>query len=198
MSTKTTRMELIHLKRRILFAKRGHKLLKDKRDSMMASFFSLVRRAKQSSRAAESLHTECNRLLVSAASYSPYPGLLSASISGESKVLVKTTYSNIASIRIPAFSLASAPPEPSLSGLSPKGAEKLFRKHRELVLATLELAGLEKGIRLMAEEIESTNRRVNALEHILIPRFESDARAIEFKLEEREREMFATLSRISE
>ncbi len=191
-------MELIRLKRRIAFARRGHKLLKDKRDSMMAQFMLLVKKAREAHAKAEGLYGECKGFLLESVAYSPYPELLASSVGEGEKLLAEVRYSNVMSIRVPSFSLGSESYEPKFGDLAPKGAGKLFSKHKELVLATLELASLEKGIRLMAKEIETTNRRVNALEYILIPRFETDAKAIEFKLEEREREMFSTLNRISE
>jgi V/A-type H+/Na+-transporting ATPase subunit D len=191
-------MELIRLKRRIAFARRGHKLLKDKRDSMMKEFMTLVKQARGAQVKAERLYSECRSLLLESAAYSSYQELLVASAGEGEKMSTSVRYSNVMSIRIPTFSQNSANYEPQFGDLAPKGAKKLFKMHKELVLATLTLATLEKGIRLMAREIETTNRRVNALEHILIPRFESDAKAIEFKLDEREREMFSTLNRMSE
>ncbi len=198
LATKTTRNELIQLERRIAFARRGHKLLKDKRDSMMKQFMSLIKRAREANRRAEELYLEARELLLSTAAYSPYPELLASSIGEGERISAHVRYSQVMSVRVPSFSIEKLTYEPKFGDLAPKGAEELFARHKELVLATLELASLEKGIRLMAKEIETTSRRVNALEHVLIPRFEADAKAIEFKLEERERGMFSTLSRIGE
>ena len=191
-------MELIKLKRRISFARRGHKLLKDKRDSMMKHFMNLVKRAKKEHAHAEGLYLECRGILFESIAYSPYNELFAASVGEGKRALAVVSYSQVLSTRVPAFSLKKINYKLGFGEFSQKGARQLFDLHRELLFATLELATLEKGIRLLAKEIETTNRRVNALEHILIPRFESDAKAIEFKLEEREREMYSTLNRISE
>ena len=191
-------MELIRLKKRIAFARRGHKMLKEKRDSMMKQFMVLVKKAKSAQSKAESLYGECRGVLLESAAYSPYAELLGASVGEGERLSVGVKYAHAASIRVPSFSLESVTYEPQFGEMAPKDAAKLFRKYSELVLATLELATFEKGIRLMAKEIETTGRRVNALEYILITRFEADAKAIEFKLDEREREMFSTLNQISE
>lgn len=191
-------MELIKLKRRIAFARRGHKLLKDKRDSLMKHFMSLVKRAREAHREAETQYEECAGLLDQASRFNPYAELLIASAHEGDKLSAETDYSQVMSLAIPSFRLSLPEYVPQYGELAPKGATKLFRKHRELLLKTVELASLEKGIRMMADEIASTSRRVNALEYILIPRFESDAKRIEMKLEELERSAFSSLNRISE
>ncbi len=191
-------MELIKLKKRIVFARRGHKLLKEKRDSMMKHFMTLIKRAKEAHQSTEELYEECNELLRGMAMYHPYGDIYAATFTEKQQLEAEADYTNVMSIRVPTFKLDVPEYSPQYGEMSPKNATLFFNKYRELIIKTTELASLEKGIRLMADEIASTRRRVNALEHVLIPRFESDAKTIEMKLDELERSMFSTLNRISE
>ncbi|MFH1447790.1 MAG: V-type ATP synthase subunit D [Candidatus Micrarchaeota archaeon] len=194
----TTRMELIKLKKRLVFARRGHKLLKEKRDSMMKHFMTLIKRAKEAHRITAELYKECDELLREMAMYNTYRDLYITSFSGEQPLEVEADYTNVMSIRVPTFKLEVPEYSPQYGDIAPKNTTLFFRKYRELLIKTAELASLEKGIRLMADEIASTRRRVNALEHVLIPKFEKNAKTICMKLDELERSMFSTLNRISE
>ncbi|MCX6777752.1 MAG: V-type ATP synthase subunit D [Candidatus Micrarchaeota archaeon] len=192
-----TRMELLKLKRRIALAKRGHKLLKDKRDTMMKSFMNLIRRVRESRKEVEELYSECNSLSNELVAYNSFSELRTISSSANRPRELAIVEGRVFSVRTPQYEfMEQRTYEQQFGDIAPPGAARTFSKYDLLVKKTVELASLEKSINLLAGEISSTRRRVNALERILIPRFERDRDAIRMKLDEIERSMFSAINRM--
>ena len=186
-----TRMVLNQLKGRLKTARRGHKLLKDKRDELMRQFMDVVRRNKE-------LRTKVEQGLTAAfASQQVASAIMSPEMMEQAllyprqSVELDVTYKNIMSVNVPRYRFQTKNNDPSeifpygfaqTSGELDDALEKLARVFRDM----LELAEVEKTMQLLAEEIEKTRRRVNALEYVMIPELEGNIKYISMKLEENE------------
>ena len=184
-----TRMELTRLKAKQKTALRGHKLLKDKRDGLMKQFMQEVRRTRQQ-RVEEGLAQANAAFTVASAVMSPEmleQALMAPRLSTE----VTVDQRNIMSIAVPVFHRAEQETQPDLacygfaqtSGELDDALQALNRVYSDL----LELAQAEKTVQLLAQDIERTRRRVNALEYVVIPENQRNIRYITMKLEENER-----------
>ena len=187
-----TRMELKKVQARYTMARRGHKLLKDKRDELMKKFLEVVRENKElRERVEASLAKVHGSFGIAAATVSPHM-LKEALILPKKEGKLDVSYKNVMSVTVPVF---------SLQVLSEGGADgynygmaftsgELDAAARELngLLSDLvKLAEMEKTAQMLAEEIEKTRRRVNALEYIMMPRYLETIKTIKMKLEENER-----------
>ena len=189
-----TRMEMKKLQARYTTARRGHKLLKDKRDELMKQFLEVVREDK-------ALREQVEEAL---AAY--YRGFSIASASGNPKMLeealispkkegeLKVSYRNMMSVTVPEFEFASsgegsAAAESFNYGLAFTSGELdvSLRELNGILESLLRMAELEKKAQLLAEEIEKTRRRVNALEYIMMPQYLQTIKSIKMKLDENER-----------
>jgi V/A-type H+-transporting ATPase subunit D len=188
------RMELSRLKKRVVVAKRGHKLLKDKQDALIKEFLQKAREVKALREDVERELFLCYQSFQMARAQT-IPSMIEQSLlmaGGETSVQV--IYKNVMSVNIPRFEL----PERTIQlsyGLasSPGSLDVALERFSRIITRLVELAAEEKGLKLMALEIERTRRRVNALEHVMIPSFTEAIRSISMKLEENER---STLSRL--
>jgi V/A-type H+-transporting ATPase subunit D len=185
-------MELKKVQARYTTARRGHKLLKDKRDELMKKFLEVVRENKElRERVEASLAKVHSSFSIASATVSPQM-LKEALILPKKEGKLDVTYKNVMSVTVPMF---------SLQVLSEGGADgynygmaftsgELDAAARELngILEDLvKLAEMEKTAQMLAEEIEKTRRRVNALEYIMMPRYLETIKTIKMKLEENER-----------
>lgn len=195
MASKTvnpTRMELTRLKIRLKTATRGHKLLKDKRDELMKQFLEIVRKNRElRTRVEESLMQAHHSFTVASAILSPEM-LEQALLYPKQSVALGMDFKNIMSVNVPVYSFQKKTDSPSeifpygfaaTSGELDDALEALSRVADDL----LELAQIEKSMHLMAQEIEKTRRRVNALEYVMIPEMQETIKYISMKLEENER-----------
>lgn len=188
------RMELSRLKRRIVVAKRGHKLLKDKQDALIKEFLKKARDVKELREDVERELRLCYQSFQIARAQT-LPSMIEQSLmcaGGAAKIQV--SHKNVMSVNVPLFVM----PEMSVQmsyGLasSPGSLDVALERFSKIMRRLVELAAAEKGLKLMALEIERTRRRVNALEHVMIPSFAEAIRSISMKLEEMER---STLSRL--
>lgn len=187
-----TRMELTRLKRRLVTARRGHKLLKDKRDELMKQFLEIVRDNRQLRiRVEEALIRVHASFTVATAVMSPEMLMQSLMLPKQS-VSLDVRYKNIMSVNVPEFDFKMR--NDNLSDIYPYGfamtsgelddaVNSLFHTLQDMLL----LAQREKAAQLLAQEIEKTRRRVNALEYIMIPQLSETIRYIAMKLDENER-----------
>ena len=198
-----TRMELSRLKKRLSTALRGHKLLKDKRDELMRQFLETVREAKllraQLEKELKSVYD--NFLLAS--SVMPAESLDAALLAPKQEVYLEQTSKNIMSVEIPVYSIRTRTSDESdifSYGFASTSFEldDAVRGVSAVLPVMLKLAEKEKAVKLMADEIEKTRRRVNALEHVLIPRYTETIRFIKLKLEENERSSRARLMKVKD
>ena len=198
-----TRMELSRLKNRLSTALRGHKLLKDKRDELMRQFLETVREAKllraQLEKELKSVYD--NFLLAS--SVMPAESLDAALLAPKQEVYLEQTSKNIMSVEIPVYSIRTRTSDESdifSYGFASTSFEldDAVRGVSAVLPVMLKLAEKEKAVKLMADEIEKTRRRVNALEHVLIPRYTETIRFIKLKLEENERSSRARLMKVKD
>lgn len=198
-----TRMELSRLKKRLSTALRGHKLLKDKRDELMRQFLETVREAKllraQLEKELKSVYD--NFLLAS--SVMPAESLDAALLAPKQEVYLEQTSKNIISVEIPVYSIRTRTSDESdifSYGFASTSFEldDAVRGVSAVLPVMLKLAEKEKAVKLMADEIEKTRRRVNALEHVLIPRYTETIRFIKLKLEENERSSRARLMKVKD
>jgi len=193
------RMELIRLKKRLLVAKRGYKLLKDKRDALIQVF---VRLAKESNVAREELE---EKLLKCYAIFSNTSSLMSKLALEETLMFPKAkgeaevSFKNIMSVNVPQYKLKSEGRYYSY-GLVDTTAEldSALKKYHEILPLMLRVAELDKSITLLANEIEKTRRRVNALEYVIIPDLEETIKFITMKLDEMARSSTSAIMRIKE
>ena len=186
-----TRMVLNQLKGRLKTARRGHKLLKDKRDELMRQFMDVVRRNKElRTKVEQGLTAAFASQQVASAVMSPEM-MEQALLYPRQSVELDLSYKNIMSVNVPRYRFQTKNSDPSeifpygfaqTSGELDDALEKLAQVFQDM----LELAEVEKTMQLLAEEIEKTRRRVNALEYVMIPELEGNIKYISMKLEENE------------
>lgn len=196
-------MVLNQLKGRLKTARRGHKLLKDKRDELMRQFMDVVKRNKELRiRVEEGLTAAFASLQVASSIMSPEM-MEQALLYPRQSVELGMTYKNIMSVNVPRYSFHTKNNDPSevypygfaqTSGELDDALEKLSLVFQDM----LELAEVEKTMQLLAEEIEKTRRRVNALEYVMIPELEGNIKYISMKLEENENATKVRLLKVKE
>lgn len=198
-----TRMVLNQLKGRLKTARRGHKLLKDKRDELMRQFMDVVKLNKQLRlKVEEGLTAAFSSLQVASAIMSPEL-LEQALMYPRQSVELGMEFKNIMSVNVPRYSFHTKNNDPSeiypygfaqTSGELDDALDKMARVFEDM----LELAQVEKTMQLLAEEIEKTRRRVNALEYVMIPELEQNIRYISMKLDENESSTKVRLMKVKE
>ena len=187
-----TRMELTRLKGRLRTASRGHKLLKDKRDELMKQFLDVVREDKELRTRVEAALSEVYRGFSVASAVSSPKMLQEALICPKKECELVVDYKNLMSVTVPVFQariLAEGNSDSYNYGLAFTSGEldSSLRALSGIMEDLIRMAELEKTAQLLAEEIERTRRRVNALEHILMPQYLATVKSIKMKLDENER-----------
>lgn len=186
-----TRMELTRLKKQLKTATRGHKLLKDKLDELMKQFLEIVRENKRlREEAEEALNRAYKSFIIARA-------VMSQEYMGESLMMPKQVVTvgvsnkNIMSVNVPIFDFKTSG---SQSDIYPYGLaftsgelDSSMEAFSAAMVPLLRLAESEKSAQLLAQEIEKTRRRVNALENVMIPNYQETIKYIRMKLDENER-----------
>ena len=198
-----TRMELTRLKGRLKTAQRGHKLLKDKRDELMRQFLILLRQ-NQALRAKVEAGLESANAAFTVASAVMSPEVLEqALLYPKQQVELEVQLQNVMSVYVPNYQFQAQTSD--LSDIYPYGFAQTSGELDDALanLASvfhdmLELAQVEKSVQLMAREIETTRRRVNALEHVMIPDYLEKIRYLSMKLDENERGATARLMKVKD
>lgn len=198
-----TRMELANLKERLDLATRGHKLLKDKQDGLMRQFIELIRQNNVMRQATEKNLTSAMNSFAIAKSLIHESFIEEVMANPADPVTLNIDINNVLSVRVPqmTFNFDSRYEDSDLIyGFLGSNAEldNTFEELSSTMHDMLKLAEIEKTCQLMADEIETTRRRVNALEYRTIPDLEETIQFIEMKLEESERAETTRLMKIKD
>jgi V/A-type H+-transporting ATPase subunit D len=191
------------LKKRLRTARRGHKLLKDKRDELMKRFLEVVRENKTLREEAEEKLQLVHSRFVMARAEMNTELLEEALMFPKQKVELSASTKNIMSVDVPVLEFHTESDD--AGDIYPYGfantsseLDVAIATLSELTPTLLKLAELEKSAQLMADEIEKTRRRVNALEYVLIPNLEETIKYIVMKLDENERGNLTRLMKVKD
>ena len=198
-----TRMELTRLKKKLVTAKRGHKLLKDKRDELMRQFLNLVRENRELREKVEARLAEANKNFVLARAGMSQEALNVAMMTPKQEVYLDVGSRNVMSVDIPVFSYKTRTSDPNDIyaygfAFTSSDLDDAVKSLADLLPDMLRLAEVEKSCQMMAIEIEKTRRRVNALEHVMIPETQATIKYITMKLDENERSSQVRLMKVKD
>ena len=198
-----TRMELTRLKKKLATAIRGHKLLKDKRDELMRQFLDLVRENKALREKVEAGIAAANQNFVLARSGMTDEALNVALMAPKQEVYLESETRNVMSVEIPVFKYKTRTSDPNDIysygfAFTSSDLDDAVKSLADLLPDMLRLAEVEKSCQLMAAEIEKTRRRVNALEHVIIPEAQNNIKYITMKLDENERSTQIRLMKVKD
>ena len=196
-------MELSRQKKKLVTDTRGHKLLKDKRDELMRQFLELVRENKALREKVEAGIAEANRNFVLAKAGVSDATLNAALLAPKQEVYLEAGTKNVMSVNIPVFEAKTRTPDegdiyPYGYAFTSSDLDGAVKSLSDLLPDLLRLAEIEKSCQLMAIEIEKTRRRVNALEHVMIPDAQQKIKFITMKLDENERSTQIRLMKIKD
>jgi len=198
-----TRMELGKIKKRLVVAVKGHKLLKDKRDELMRQFLDMIRETKELRLAVEEKIAEANRGFAMASSLMQKEALVSALMLPKQSVNLEISSKNVMGIDVPVFNIKQKTQNKGdvLSygyAVTSGDLDNSIMLLSEVLPDLLKLAQQEKTLQMLAGEIEKTRRRVNALEYIMIPNYQDTIRYITMKLDENERSNLTRLMKVKD
>ena len=198
-----TRMELTRLKKKLVTATRGHKLLKDKRDELMRQFLILVRENMELRQKVEGGILSANKNFVIAKAGMSEEALHTALMAPKQEVYLEPGKKNVMSVDIPVFDYWTRTADANdiysygfaFTSADLDGAVKSLA---DILPDMIKLAEIEKSCQMMASEIEKTRRRVNALEHVIIPETRKNIKFIKMKLDENERSSQIRLMKVKD
>ena len=198
-----TRMELTRLKKRLVTARRGHKLLKDKRDELMRQFLEAVRENKRVRREVEAKLEVANQHMSVARSLMSNQAIAIAMMYHKQSMSLEVSEKNVMSVKVPVFKAQyKTADEGDIYSygysFTPIDLDDAILALSDIMPDLIALAEIEKKCQLMASEIEKTRRRVNALEHVMIPDYEEKIRFITMKLDESERSATTRLMKVKD
>ena len=187
----------------LVTATRGHKLLKDKRDELMRQFLDKVRENKRLRERVENGIQAANKNFLLARAGMQDEVLNTALLAPKQKVTLESETENVMSVDIPKFTFKTRTPDENdiysygfaFTSSDLDGAVKSLS---DIFPDMLKLAECEKACQLMAAEIEKTRRRVNALEHVMIPELQENIKYITMKLDENERSTQIRLMKVKD
>lgn len=198
-----TRMELSRIKDKLAVARKGHKLLKDKRDELMRQFLIMVRENMELRKHVEEGIRQANINFIVAKADMDAETLNTALMAAKQKVTLGVSTKNVMSVNIPVFDVRTKTASEAdiysygyaFTSSDLDGAIKSLADIRDDMIL---LAEKEKACKLMAAEIEKTRRRVNALEHVIIPEAQKNIKYISMKLEETARDNTIRLIKVKD
>ena len=198
-----TRMELTRLKKKLTTAIKGHRLLKDKRDELMREFLDLVRVNMELRQKVESKIQAANLNFVLAKSAMSEETLQDALMAPKQEVQLSVGSKNVMSVDIPVFDYTTRTADTNDIysygfAFTSSDLDDAVSSLADVFPEMLKLAEVEKSCQLMAAEIEKTRRRVNALEHVIIPETQQGIRFITMKLDENERSTQVRLMKVKD
>ena len=198
-----TRMELTRLKKKLVTAVRGHKLLKDKRDELMRQFLDKVRENKALREEVETALVSANQNFMLARAGMPDEMLNTALLAPKQELTISAGTQNVMSVEIPDFDFKTRTPDQNDMysygfAFTTGDLDDAILSLSEVFPKMLKLAEVEKSCQLMAAEIEKTRRRVNALEHVMIPELQTNIKHITMKLDENERSTQIRLMKVKD
>lgn len=197
---KPTRMELSNLKKRRQVAVRGHKMMKDKRDELVRRFITYARTNKQLREDVEQKLSEAMKSFVLAKACMSNAEIEEALMYPARSAVVDATEESVLSIPVPKLTMQAQEGFSYPYGYVSTGSDLdlAVRQLSEILPQLLQLAEIEKTCCRLADEIEKTRRRVNALEYIMIPQYDETIRAIQMKLDENDRQNTTRLMKTKE
>ncbi len=199
MDVNATRMELLKLRKRVNIAERGHKLLKQKQDELLRVIQEIIRKLSDMREEIEEDLLKALKRFLLARAYQDKKSFESSFLLLDTDIELSMGWKKIMNVPLPEYektisgeliSYGFARTSPTLD----EALKDLMGVFERLLI----LAEMEKSIALLAEEMNKTRRRVNALEYILIPELKGAVRYINMKLAERERETISRLMRIKD
>lgn len=198
-----TRMKLTRLKKKLVTAVRGHKLLKDKRDELMRQFLDKVRENKALREEVETALVSANQNFMLARAGMPDEMLNTALLAPKQELTISAGTQNVMSVEIPDFDFKTRTPDQNDMysygfAFTTGDLDDAILSLSEVFPKMLKLAEVEKSCQLMAAEIEKTRRRVNALEHVMIPELQTNIKYITMKLDENERSTQIRLMKVKD
>ena len=198
-----TRIELTRLKKKLVTAVRGHKLLKDKRDELMRQFLDKVRENKALREEVETALVSANQNFMLARAGMPDEMLNTALLAPKQELTISAGTQNVMSVEIPDFDFKTRTPDQNDMysygfAFTTGDLDDAILSLSEVFPKMLKLAEVEKSCQLMAAEIEKTRRRVNALEHVMIPELQTNIKYITMKLDENERSTQIRLMKVKD
>lgn len=198
-----TRMELTRLKKKLTTAVRGHKLLKDKRDELMRQFLDLVRENKELREKVEKSIEQANKNFVLARASMSDEALNAALLAPKQEVSIEVGTQNIMSVDIPVFKTKTRTSDENDIysygyAFTSSDLDDAVKSLAGVLPDLLRLAECEKSCAMLADEIEKTRRRVNALEHVMIPETQENIKYITMKLDENERSTQIRLMKVKD
>ena len=203
MNVNPTRMVLTGLKKRLNTARRGHKLLKDKRDELMKRFLDIVRENKRLREEVEEKLQIVHSRFVMARAVMNSELLEEALMYPRQQVRINASTRNIMSVDVPVRQFTTG--EAGEGDIYPYGfanttgeLDGAISTLSDIIPELIMLAELEKSAQLLADEIEKTRRRVNALEYVLIPNLQETIKYIVMKLDENERGNLTRLMKVKD
>lgn len=189
-----TRMELSKLKIKLVTAKKGHKLLKDKQDELMRIFIEMIKKNKKARQNTEKKVENALKNFLLARAIMSNEAYEESIFVPKMNFKIDLTKKNVMSVRIPVLTLDEDLSNPNLSDIYPYSyggtsaeLDDAVYELNSIMPELIRLAELEKSCELMADEIEKTRRRVNALEYMTIPQLEETIKFIRMKLDENDR-----------
>ncbi len=198
-----TRMELSRQKKKLATAAKGHKLMKDKRDELMRQFLELVRENMELRRRVEAGIRKAHKNFIVARSSMSEQALHTALMAPKQEVYLETGRRNVMSVEIPVFEYKTRTADENDIysygfTFTSFDLDDAVKSLADILPDMLKLAQTEKTCQLMAAEIEKTRRRVNALEHVIIPDAQAKIRYITMKLDENERSTQIRLMKVKD
>ena len=203
LNVKPTRMELATLKERLELSTRGHKLLKDKQDELMRRFILLIKKNNRLRDEVEAELVESMKEFVVAKSLINESFIEELFVGTETNVELDIQEKNVMSVIVPEMNFNVKEAEVSSDVQygylnSSSEMDDAIERIEDVLPKLLEVSEIEKTCQLMAEEIEKTRRRVNALEYRMIPQLQETIRYIQMKLEENERSAIVRMMKVKD
>lgn len=197
-----TRMELTRIKKRLVTATRGHKLLKDKRDEMVRQFILIIRENYALRKEVESELSGALKDFAMARAVMDPQALEEAVLYPARQAELTLGRKNILSVHVPTIAVDEASLRETVQAYgfadTSSQLDGAIATLADLLPKMVRLAEIEKTCDMLADEIEKTRRRVNALEYVMIPQFEATIREISMKLEENERGATTRLMKVKD
>lgn len=192
-----TRIALLSLKKELKIAKKGHKLLKDKRDGLIKKFMAVIYEAKTLRESVEKRLGSAFDSYTRASKMAPAAVIDTAFMVPNAKIDLAVEVHNVMSVQIPEFKIQKSGSPFSYGMLETTGdLDNAMVQFDEVFVDILRLAALEKSAENLAEEIEKTRRRVSALENVRIPNLEETIKFITMQLDERGRDAVVSTMRV--